>query len=232
MSTVGTRPHRSAVEDAEHLLPLPRLPGQHVQEAPSSGPGQGLTQDQWSQRLHHDLHRRWLTAWSHHFLMAPEAVQTRPQSGKRTWKTWGSLLFSAQQRLELEIVKTSHLLYRLGHILQSWPPARKHSERWLADGCTSCEPHPADKGATVAMLRTTATKGATVHFGSAVRPQVNEPTCSRLRARRVFPVYTSRRCCSRETRKSPGGRRGSTSTRRGSDALERPTLIPPTRPPT
>lgn len=126
------------------------------------------------------------------------------------------------------IFSPSHLPDRLWHIAQRWPPGRRHSGRWQADGCTSSEPHPADERLTV------ATQRAEIHTyrGPYCRNGSRHQTCSRLRARRVFPVYTSRRCCSREARKSSGGRRSSTSTRRGSDALERPTLIPPTRPPT
>lgn len=64
------------------------------------------------------------------------------------------------------------------------------------------------------------------------RGPADEQTCNRLRARRVFPVYTSRRRCSRESRNSCEGLRHSTSTCTGSDALDRPNLIPPSRPPT
>lgn len=70
--------------------------------------------------------------------------------------------------------QTSHLPYRLWHILQSWLPGRKHSERWPADDCTSYEPHPADKSTTVAMLhvqrtRDTIDQRGTIHFDSATR---------------------------------------------------------------
>lgn len=134
----------------------------------------------------------------------------------------------------------SHPLDRLWHIAQHWPPGRRHSEQWQAADCTSYEPHPVDKVTLVTQQAAIhklhiqwmiSTKWWHESFWCCYQ-QVNGQTCSRLRARRVFPVYTSRRCCSRDARKPSGGRRHSTSTRRGSEALERPTLIPPTRPPT
>lgn len=64
---------------------LLRLPGQQVEEAPSSGPGQALTQDQGPQGLHHGPHRGRFAAGSHQLLLLPRAVQTESKSGQRAW---------------------------------------------------------------------------------------------------------------------------------------------------
>lgn len=128
----------------------------------------------------------------------------------------------------------SHLASRPGHTPQRCSPARGHSARRRAAGRTSSSPRPAGE----ARLRGGSGEAAP-HPQPRSRagfrlpnPRGSGVTWSRLRARRVFPVYTSSRWSLRVRAKPSGTEIPSTSTRSGSRAFDLPILIPGTSPPT